>query len=74
MHKHAQYTGRGLYIPLAREQDTTGPDQSPAQDVFFLTFGKTGRAPDNYICPLGKVLTYKNLIYLLNFPVSMPML
>ena len=40
--------------------------------LLFLTFGKTGRAPDNCICPLGKVLTYKNLIYLLNFPVSVP--
>ena len=26
-------------------------------------------APDKCICPLGKVLTYKNLIYLLNFPI-----
>ena len=24
-----------LYSPLANEQDTTGPGQSPAQDVFF---------------------------------------
>ena len=24
----------------------------------------------NCSCPLGKILTYKNLIYLLNFPVS----
>ena len=59
----------GLLSPLANEQDTTGPGQSPAQDVFFLTFGGTGKAPDNSICPLGKVLTYKNLIYLLNFPI-----
>ena len=26
---------RRLYSPLANEQDTTGPGQSPAQDVFF---------------------------------------
>ena len=41
----------------------------PSSGRFFLTFGETGRAPDNCICPLGKVLTYKNLIYSLNFPV-----
>ena len=58
-----------LYSHLASKQDATGPGQSPAQDVFFLTFGVTGKAPDKCICPLGKVLTYKNLIYLLNFPI-----
>ena len=58
-----------LYSHLASEQDATGPGQSPAQDVFFLTFGVTGKVPDKCICPLGKVLTYKNLIYLLNFPI-----
>ena len=31
--------------------------------TFFLTFGETGKVPDKCICPLGKVLTYKNLIY-----------
>ena len=36
----------------------------------MLTFGETGKAPDKCICPLGKVLTYKNLIYLVNFPIS----
>ena len=52
-----------LHSHLASERDTTDPGQSPAQDRFFLTFGETGRAPDKWICPLGKVLTYKNLIY-----------
>ena len=45
----------GLHSPLANEQDTTGPGQSPTQDVFFLTFGETGKAPDNSIFPLGKM-------------------
>ena len=44
-----------LHSHLVNEQDTTGPGQSPAQDVFFLTFGETGRAPDKCICPLGKI-------------------
>ena len=49
-----------LHSHLMNEQDTTGPGQSPAQDVSFLTFGMTSRAPVKCICPLGKVLTYKN--------------
>ena len=57
-----------LYSHLASKQDTTGPGQSPARGRFFLTFGRTGSAPDKCICPLGKILTYKNLIYLLDFP------
>ena len=63
MREHAQYTGGGLHGHLAGEQDTTGPGQSPAQDLFVLMFGMTGRTPDKCICPLGKILTYKNLIY-----------
>ena len=35
MRAHVQQTGRGLQSHLAIEQDTTGPGQSPAQDVFF---------------------------------------
>ena len=27
--------------------------------TFFFMFGKTGRAPDKCICPLGEVITYK---------------
>ena len=55
-----------LYSPLANEQDTTVPARAQLR-TFFLTFGVTGKAPDKCICPLGKVLTNKNLIYLLNF-------
>ena len=32
----------------------------------FLTFGEPVSADRNSICPLDRVLTYKNLIYLLN--------
>ena len=47
---------------LANGEYTTGPGQSPAQDVFFLMFGGTGCAPDKCTGPLGKILSYKNLI------------
>ena len=65
VHRQAGYTAtwrvdRRLPVP-ARAQLRT----------FFLTFGETGKAPDNCICPLGKVLTYQNLIYLLNFLVHL---
>ena len=36
----------------------------------FLTFGGTGRADRESNCPLDRVLTYKNLIYLLNLQFS----
>ena len=61
-----------LHGHLANEQYRSRPE--PSSGRFFLTFGETGRAPDNCICPLGKVLTYKNLIYLLNFPVYIAVL
>ena len=35
MHAQAQYTGREATQLPGDEQDTTGPGQSPAQDVFF---------------------------------------
>ena len=35
----------------------------------FLTFGGTGRADWLSNCPLDRVLTYKNLIYLLNLQI-----
>ena len=65
VHRQGDYTAtwrvnRTLPVP-ARAQLRT----------FFLTFGVTGKAPDKCICLLGKVLTYKNLIYLLNFPIHL---
>ena len=37
----------------------------------FLTFGGLVRADRISYCPLDRVLTYKNLIYLLNLQFSM---
>ena len=34
--------------------------------ALFLAFGGTGRTDRQSSCPLDRVLTYKNLIYLLN--------
>ena len=51
---------------LMNEQDTTGPGQSPGQDVFFLTFGRTGYALGICICPLGED-TIKKIDYNLYF-------
>ena len=43
--------------------DTTLPVLVRAQlRTFFLMFGGTGCAPDKCTGPLGKVLSYKNLI------------
>ena len=36
----------------------------------FLMFGRPVYADQNSICPVDRVLTYKNLIYLLNLQVS----
>ena len=36
----------------------------------FLTFGRPVRADRISYCPLDRVLTYKNLIYLLNLQFS----
>ena len=46
----------------------TGPAGSFTGHL-FLTFGGTGRADRLNNCPLDRVLTYKNLIYLLNLQV-----
>ena len=45
-----------LHSHLANEQDTTGPGQSPAQDVFFPNVWRDQQgAGQMYICPLGKM-------------------
>ena len=43
---------------LANAHHMTGPSG--------LSFGRAGRDDRYNYCPLGRVLTYKNLIYLLN--------
>ena len=48
---------------------TTRPVLSVETGYFFLLFCRTGRANHYNNCSLGKVLTDKNLIYLLNLQV-----
>ena len=70
MRARAQCTGREAIQPPGEETGHYRSGPEPSSRRFSLTFGGTGCAPDKCICPLGKILTYKNLIYLLNFPVS----
>ena len=65
---------QGGYTATLRVNSTLPVPARAQLRTFFLTFGGTGSAPDKCICPLGKVLTYKNFIYLLNFPIAIVLL
>ena len=67
-------------ITLSRQEGSTTRHLASAQywtglaggdtGRLFLTFGGPVRADRISICPLDRVLTYKNLIYLLNLQIS----
>ena len=67
-------------VTLSRQEGSTTRHLASAQHWaglaggdtgrLFLTFGGPVRADRISYCPLDRVLTYKNLIYLLNLQVS----
>ena len=64
--RHAVYTGRKYDTPSGEWTSTRDRPAGGDTGRLFLTFGGPVCADRNSICPLDRVLTYKNLIYLLN--------
>ena len=69
--RHAVYTGRGFDTPSGECTSTRDRLAGGNTGRVFLTFGGPVCADRNSNCPLDRVLTCKDLIYLLNLQICL---